>query len=483
MFRFWKIEPEHLLLLLRSGKLDEDIDELFQQFWALSTLVQYELIKYIKEKGVNPSSEVVSSVFKVDRNTALSFLRSSKVREFLIPVAGKQRGELVRAIGVGSTEDIITNQPHLENSLREVSKLVGSGFGFFCEANIQGESFTLPLAVHLTVENIPKDLIFTGKVDKEGRIYDVDGLPKKRKAAKERGYRLVEPFHFENIKEIKNWLDADEYHIPFYITKTSSNYEGELKDFLSSSLIENPEGVLRCLEILSGIPRSKLIMTTGQLPQDKEAWEKTIEEFFIRLKEIESALGGREILHIAINGPATLAFAVGSLFGSQKPFVFYHKQGAGYAPIEVKNVRALKERVKDYKLIDWKLDLNSDELAIAFALAHHELEASVKEFMKEKNPSLLVIRHKKEGNIPVEDMLETAKECASVIQDVRMEREFKAFHIFLSIPVAVAFMVGVAFGYYSGGYIYQHIGGGQYFLAVDLNNIRSVREGLNAFPR
>jgi hypothetical protein len=229
--------------------------------------------------------------------------------------------------------------------------------------------------------------------------------------------------------------------------------------------------------ILNGIPKEDLLIITGQLPPEQETWEKFVADFFKRLKVLEKVLRGKEIIHLAINGPSALAFAFGAVMGSQKSFAIYHKQDSKYYPIEVYEVRALKERVKNYKQVSWRLEKGGKDLVVIISFAHHEPEANAKEFMKGKNPTYLILEHRKKGNIPVKDMLDTAKECASLIQDIRAKESFKDIHIFLSSPVPVAFMIGVAFGYYSSGYLYQHKGGGDYFRAVDLSRVKEIREG------
>ncbi len=476
MFRFSAIEPKHFEGLLRSGKLDEDLDEIFEQFWELSSYSQFELIKYVKEKGINPSLGVLSSVFDISKEEAKKFLRNP-YREFYVPVVG-QESKLVRGLSVKDLDSIITNHDHLKSSMEVIRDFLGKGFALFFDEEFSGESYMLPAVVSLYVENPPKDAVFTGKIDREGNIYEVNGIPKKRALAKRHNLRLIEPSYLDKVQTLKNWLDADRYDVPLFITKSKENYEGELKSFYSHLTLENPERTLELLEVLNGIPKEKLVIPTGQIPPEESAWENIVKEFYKRIKEIEKALGGREVLHIAINGASALAFSLGAVFGSQKPFVFYHFQNKAYKPIKVENVRILKERLKEYKHIDYTVEEGGDELAVAFAIAHHELQASVKEFMKEINPTILVIRYKKAGHVPVEDIFEVARESASLIQDIRSKRDYKSFHFFFSTPVAIAFMVGVAFGYYNRGYVYnlQRGQGENYVRVISLETIRKIRE-------
>ena len=476
MFRFSGIEDRHFKGFLWNGKLDEYMDEIFEQFWELSPSSQFELIKYVKEKGVNPSLGILSSTFGIEKEDAKRFLRNP-CREFDVPVVGE--GErLVNGIAIKGLDSVITNHQHLKSSMEVIKDFLGSGFGLFFDEEFSGESYMLPAVVSLYVENPPPKAVFTGKIDKEGNIYEVNSIPKKRALAEKNGRRLIEPSYLDSVQALKEWLDAERYHIPFYITKSQKSYEGELRSFYSHLTFENPEKTLELLEVISGVPKERLIVSTGQIPPEEPAWEDAVKEFYTKVKEIEGALGGREVLHIAINGASALAFSLGAVFGSQKPFVFYHYQNGDYKPIKVENVRSLKERLKEYKHIDYQLEGEGRELAIAFAIAHHGLEADVREFTKDMDSALLVIRYERPGHVPIDDIFEVARESASLIQDIRSERNYDSFHFFFSTPVSIAFMIGVAFGYYNKGYIYNHQSGRDegYVMVISLESIRQIRE-------
>ena len=479
MFRFSVIEPKHFKGFLWSGKLDENLDEVFEQFWELSTSSQFELIKYLKDKGINPSLGVLSSVFDISKEEAKRFLRNP-CREFYIPVVGEE-DKLVRGLAVKGLESILTNLQHLENSMEVIRDFLGGGFAFFFDEEFSGESYMLPAVVSLYVENPPQDAVFTGKIDREGNIYEVNGIPKKRALVKKHNLRLIEPSHLDRVQTLKSWLDANRYDVPLYVTKSKDNYEGELRTFYSHHVFENSEKILELLEILNGIPREKLVIPTGQIPPEEPAWEGVVNEFYRRTKEIEKALGGREVLHIAINGASALGFSLGAVFGSQKPFVFYHFQDGRYIPIKVENVRSLKERLREYRHIDYYLEDEGKDLVVVFAFAHHDPVASVKEFTKDMDSTLLVIRHKSSGNVPVKEMFDVARESASLIQDVRTDRNFGSYHFFLSTPVSIAFMVGVAFGCYNPGYIYNYQGK-DYVKVIGLESIRRIREEGDEVP-
>ncbi len=478
MWNFSKIEDKHFKEFLWSGKLDENLNDILLQFYELSPSKQFEFVYYVKKKEKYLNVEYIQKTFNLDYDDAKRFL-INPYGVINIPTVDETGGRLIRSILIKDLKKVITNMEHLKDSMQTIKEFLGRGFCAIFEEKFVGESFMLPVALGLYVENLPKNLVFTGKVDKNGNIYDVNAIDKKTKLAEENNLKLVPPVYLNNLKEVKNWLDAQNYDVPFYITKTLDNYKGEFKSFLNSVQIEKVEDILRMLKIFNDIKEEDLVLITGRIKPEKEEWKKYAKEFFKRIKRIEEILEGRELMHFAINGSAAFSLACGMLFGSQKPFYFYHYQNGRYHTLKVENVRYLKERIRNYSCIDYIYEKNSDKLAIILAMASHEAEADAKAFTQETGMSYLIVRHKKAGNIPVEEMIEVARETASLIQDIRRERSFKEFHFFLSCPVPIAFMLGVAFGYYSPGYIYNYEKP-KYVNILSIESIREIREGENS---
>ncbi|WP_448587999.1 SAVED domain-containing protein [Thermocrinis sp.] len=475
----YKIDEEHLRGFLLSGKLDEEMDHVFENFWDFSHQFQFELIKYVKARKVFPSLSVIKKVFKVKEETAKALIEGS-FKEFSFPAVEDEKAQLINGLVVPNLPEVITNVEGVKRYLKPIREFLGFGFGVFFDIGFSGRSFQLPLTLSLCLNSMPSNLLFTGAIDREGRVKEVDGIPKKRELAKKLGLYLVEPSKLRTVQEIKAWYESSIYHVPFYITKSKDKHEGEWESFLSSVKIENVKEVLRNLENLNCIEKEKLLFITGQLNRN---WGEVFSEIYSKLKELETALRGKEKLHIAINGPSALAFGVGILLGSQKPFVFYHMQNGIYHPIEVNDVRYLKERVKEPKEIEYKLQEGNSKLVVILSLSHHELEEDVRKFVSSflENPSFLIIRHSRAGNILVENMKEVSKEIAGLIQEIRKERSFDEFHFFFSCPVPIAFMVGVAFGHYSQGVVYNYQGEENIYVPVfELAFLRSLREGAYA---
>ncbi len=473
MFRFSLIEEKHLKSLLWSGKLDNLIDGILNRFWELSPSVQYEVIRYIKEKNVYPSLKAIVSAFDISEDDAINLL-SKPYKEFKFPVVGVE-DRLIKGISIKGLSSIVTNLIHLKDSMKIIKNYIGEGFAIFFEYNFCGDSYMLPAVLSMIVDNIPEDLVFTGKIDKKGRIYEVGDLLKKRNVANIHGLRLFEPQYAKSVEVIKNWLCAERYDVPFYITKTTENFQGEINNFYSCLNIRDAEGIVNMLNIINGISRDYLVVKTGRLPPKSKVWESTIADIYKRLKMIEAILRGREVIHIAMNSPVALVFSLGTIFGDKKPFVVYHHQNGVYHPIEMTNVRYLRERVGTFKHISYKIEGKGKELAVIIAVAPSALEADVKKFTEGMDLTYITITHERSGNIPVEEMPEIARETASLIQNIKDERSFNVLHFFFSSPIPIAFMLGIALWQFNFGYVYNHQNN-TYRRVINLQNVRRIRE-------
>ncbi|MEN3039368.1 MAG: SAVED domain-containing protein, partial [Candidatus Kryptonium sp.] len=96
--------------------------------------------------------------------------------------------------------------------------------------------------------------------------------------------------------------------------------------------------------------------------------------------------------------------------------------------------------------------------------------------------SMVVIESLHKGNLPVDDFLKVAQETASYLQDLRQRYSFERYHFFFSCPVPVAFMIGLAFGHYVDGSIYNYQrDGSSYEEVLDLRYLRKLREGCQIY--
>jgi hypothetical protein len=180
MWKFWEIEQEHFRTLLKSGKLDDHIEELYSQFWELPPSHQYELVKYSKDKKDFCYVQSFRKVFKVSEETAVKFFKEKHITFRFPVVSSNGKGELVKAVAVKNLKEVITNLREIKRHLNPIKEFLKTGFAVFFDKEFAGASFQLPTVLNLYVENLPQDALFTGAIDKKGNIKPVDGIEEKK---------------------------------------------------------------------------------------------------------------------------------------------------------------------------------------------------------------------------------------------------------------------------------------------------------------
>jgi hypothetical protein len=479
MYSFHDFEVSHFVKLLKSGLINDHMGEILEQFQSFETEAQYEILKYLREMKIPVSLDAFSKALKISQEDARRILlESGRIVPLVLVKEGK--GFLSEMLVIKGTSKNITNLPDVKRDLKTVSHFAQTNFAVFFKDKFVGKSFMLPLAVALVVDNLPPDLVFTGRIDKEGNVYDVGEIEKKREACKSYGKRLIEPLFVPNVKFIKDWLDRTVFDIPFYVTSNIQNPQSEFETFTVSIGIDLSE-LLKGLSTFYSIGLEDLYITTGSLSGEDD-WVHSVEKFYHHLSTIRSKLSGREHIHFAMRGPASLGMALGMVYGSQNPLTLYHFQNNQFIKIPVENIRSLKERNVNSEFVKYTFEKGElDEIAVILSFAHHEAVADATNYITKilpERPSILVVEHERKGNLEPQEFIDVARSISSIIQDLRKEHSFKCFHFFLSCPVLLAFLVGMAFGYYSNGYIYNYQKGQEeiYIRAISLEKVRKIRE-------
>lgn len=491
MFRFEAFDENDFLEFLWQGLFDDFIEEVLKRFELYSPKVQFELILYIRERlkeSLYP--EILAKALEIKEDDAEHIMKGDgKIFEILIAERdnkGKVTGKICKALAIPQTSKIITNLSHLKSKLSVLKKLLGYNFAVFFESAFSGGSFMLPLAVALSVKKIPEDLRFTGKLNSKGEVLKVDFIKEKLEFAQRHNLRLITPLQIKKFETIKIYLENETWDIPFYVTSASRQ---EFLDFKNSDSYQGKKNlaefdILKGIELFYGLSEENFYLVTGKL-STKETWEGFCKEFYDKINLIKNRLPGVKTFHIGIRGAVSFGFALGVLFSHFDPFVFYHYQVVEgipkYHPIPVFTPRELKERLtKEYELIKPNFEKRGDDLVIILNFSHHEPTADVKRYISEnlKEPSFLILETEKKGNLPVEVFFEVARESASFIQEIRKTFSFNSYHFFFSCPIPIAFMVGLAFGHYADGWIYNYEKEEAIYKPVlNFKFLRKIREG------
>lgn len=275
------------------------------------------------------------------------------------------------------------------------------------------------------------------------------------------GSRYIKTVSYEDL----NYKDDEGREVSFESTikdkrEFFSQHEGDQLFNLILKSLDQKDLIALCYKNFHRITQEDLIIHIGQLEGQK--WQEVCTEFINRIRRLDSELSDRLRLNLVINGPTALAMALGILYSHTRPFTVFHYSNSEkrYHPIHVFNTRELKERVKEYTYTDAQLESSDGEdLAVIIRGAHHDPVRDVKAYLKKEGISaniLVLSPNEKEGNIPPNQLKEIAKEYASRIQSAKAQKYYKNVHFFLSSPVAIAFMLGAAFGHYTNGFIYNY---------------------------
>lgn len=472
MWSFSLFEEEDLINFLQRGMLDEEIDELIKQWEYLTPAVQFQLIKHLRSLGFD--EEKLAKALGIKKATAKALLENQAI-EFEFPAVSEKDGMLVRGLAVLDTPENFCNIREHKRHITPVAEYLRSkgvlsdGFGVVFDNFFVGNSFQLSMTLPFLVKKMPPDLCWSGAVRKDGRLVKVDSLDKKSQVCQKFGKRLAQPFHLQEITQLVEWLNATLIDIPIVISKEPIRLE---------EFFEKKENLLNLWHI-HRIEPNNLIIQTGNI--QGKAWQEVAERFSKLVKELDYTLERRLKAHIVINGPASLSFAFGILYSHTRPSVIYHfeRSEKKYYPIELLNTREVKEAVKDYKFVNYSLEGEGENLAVVLFFGHHNPVASVKTFLSNQGLSsevLILNTEESRGNIHPANYKQIAKECASIVQEIKGKKHYKEFHFFFSCPVALAYLFGVAYGHYDKGCIYNY-NDGSYECVLRLEFLRGLIEG------
>jgi hypothetical protein len=465
MFDFTSIPPEDLRGFVELGKVDDLMNDLLGVFWDLPPEVQYALVKRIRENPLNVDIPLLAEVLGISEGGAARVVKGEGV-EVKFPVLEEGGGRVGRVLVVKGTGEMATNLPEKRGEL----EILGRDFSAFFDCKFTGSSYMLAVAVGLRCDEVPKDLAFTGRVDRGGNVFPTEGERRKEEVCGREGLRLVS---FSRLKEptvdyIRDWITRNTLDVPYYFTTSGGTSASEWRKFLRY-VSADPEA----LELFFGVRKDLLLHVSGRLEGD--LWLKVTEDFYRRVSRLQN-LERRVHLHIAGRMPASLSFSFGVIFGSQTPFTFYQLQDQEYTPLEVRSVRRLKEVVREPGVVEYEVKGEGEEMVVVLDTAHHTAHRAVEDFMGE-GYTYLLITHPRKGNLSPEEMFEVSRETASLLQNLRGRRNFSRYHFFFSCPVAVAFMVGVAFGHYAPADIYNfNSEKGVYERVLRAEDLRRIRE-------
>ena len=217
------------------------------------------------------------------------------------------------------------------------------------------------------------------------------------------------------------------------------------------------------------------------LPPDSKEWKKTLRKVTRRFESLSQRVPGEKVYHFFLNCPATFALGLGALIGPRETYVAYHYQPgkgdqvyfpqidfSGSQPREG-GTHYIKTEVEEYRYINLELDQEnqggqeklegkgdeknqyeenrSEDLYVAINLSGHSPVSDTKKLAQEKGALVAVLSSGFGGTIPLEeDWVQIVREINSRIEELLETEGPVRLHLFLSMPIVLAFALGASFG-------------------------------------
>ncbi|AFG35624.1 hypothetical protein IM42_02895 [Fervidobacterium sp. SC_NGM5_O18] len=464
------------------SRLDKDIPQ--------RKLIVYEIFKFLlsqnyKEHAINLLiTEYGSLGLKKEEAYLLVW---SKFVEVKFPVVEADKVTLARCL-VFKVDFSFSNNPEVSDILAVLEKKINAKISVLFDRGFVGESFELAVAVGRLVDHIPENLAFTGRVAEDGKILKVENFDEKLAYCNKNNIGLISYINVSYIREIIDFLNEKEFHIPILLRFSSKpqDIESLWKRLKERVLAFSGKDCESNCNLFERIYRAPLTYSVNRELSEDEFYEHIEKSYGI----IRNVIDNSGIPHIAINGPAAFALGLGIALGAKDKLVVYHYQG-DYFPVLnltteqnlrlIKTVTRSKEMLQEltYEVLEYST--NKRKAILAIELASHKLLSSVKEYAKENISDGFIIHvmpknMEASGNIPLGDWKKIISELFSITQIVRTDFYYDELHIFLSCPVPIAFGFGMALGDFVPGKIYNYFKGGKtkkagYVPVLDINEI------------
>jgi hypothetical protein len=218
-----------------------------------------------------------------------------------------------------------------------------------------------------------------------------------------------------------------------------------------------------------------------RIKPDPLEWEDYIDDGQRQIRRFTDRLEGDKVYHIFIYGAAVLALAAGVAFGTKQKLICYHFEEGEYKPVLdlSHDNRRIKEALQaDYRYIKIShSEYLTPESVFILHLASHVPTTDVIAYMKSKQQEMGVVEITSaySGNLKDEDWSEAVREVYAAITRVKAEGKIQKIHLFHSMPIPMAFGLGMALGNFVPVTVYNWEREEQtYFPVLELNKLKSL---------
>jgi len=500
----YKNSPEKLEKLLKSKAVD--IKDKYFLYSLLvdeniSDKIRFLVWKVIKAKPELFDIEELSKLLQISEMNVKKIFKSPPI-EVKFPIALNGKADIATAYIIRlpkpSKRLSLSNDKEKTEALNTIKEILekrnfeNKNFFVIFDKDFVGKSFMLSVIAGLVIpeENL-ENLAFTGVLNEEGEILEVIYIPDKEKISQEKGLTLIKPDVdiLDNIDELIYWLGDEPIDIPFlfFVKREKNEVLSSLRKIEKKIKQKKPFFSLKGLKQIFNINLEDLFISydnwlsplkESQIFEDNE-WIHQVKNFEEKLKNLYSKISKKSrILHLGFSIPASLAMALGIKLGAKKPVVLYHYQADEYMPVidlsdknKLRKIKYIRKNIKQHLKnveVEYTSDFkNTKNVAVSIWLASHSPYGDVKNYLKanNKNWDMIKIESKDfQGDIPLPGDFEYAdkdywtryiSEIYSVLNVIKNKHQIQNYHFFLSVPLPIAFALGMAIGHFWDGYIYN----------------------------
>lgn len=457
-----EIKPEEyidLYEILKNSNDDEDIFYIYDFLDKNPEAIDYK--KLSKITGLDIS--ILNKIFK------------TKPVKAYFPIANNNHSEIATAYIFKFEKELpfnsFTKKPELENikKLIKGKNLDIKDFFVIFDKNFKQTSYLLAVISGLFLpEEILSRYAFTGEVNSEGEINEVDFIPQKEEACKKEGLKLINPDIISNLDELLFYLNSKEIDIPFLaLNQPKEEIKKSIKKIESKIKERKPLYSVEKLLKIFDLKEENLFIKIDRIPPEKEKWQEILSSFSEKIKNIYSiALPSKITLHIATS-IASLSFGMGVILGAKRSYILYHFQNEEYFPLidlstpeksrKIKHVKKDILQKQDYINLEINIKQNTKEANLILYLASHNPVADVVNFTKNEN-YIYISDKNYQGSIPLKTEIwrEYISEIYSAINMTKEKYLINKFNLFISSPSIMALALGMAVGDFMDIAVYNY---------------------------
>ena len=411
--------------------------------------VEFLALKILKRFPDKFKKESIKEIFKMEDREVDSFLNNRTI-EFSFPAVSEKEEKLVRGVAVYLDSNRI-----ISNNKKVVSiPVLKKGCLVFFDSRFEGNSFQAALLLALSCGGYPEKYLFTGTVDSDGNIH-ADMVEKKQEVARKNSKVLI---YGGNIMSLIKIFKERKIDVPLLLST--------VPDIPSLHKLCRAANInIEMVQELVNVTEKQLLFSLPQYVPIDEEWSKYVLDIRKKLYEIKSHIEtsiDRAVFHIALRMPSPLAMGIGASIGTGKfSLALYHFESGKY--VKLIDLTTDSRKIKKRKTVRNNIAVTrdagysgSERCIVGIQLASHQIKGkALDKLISNVEGDFFFIEHIEHvGALPLNsDWAEIVAEINSQIADIH--ENYSEIHLVMSVPVIVAFALGMALGHYWNINLYQ----------------------------